>query len=249
VRGVTTPMRYRYDPRQPNPLYHFLFGLRFFFGGVGMLLRHPSLMGLAVIPILLTIFAVFGLAFLLAFLADSFLAESLGTQARLLVQTLSFLLALFLGYLIYLPLARIFLAPVSEVLSRRAWAFAGSPSVEHINVGVLRAMWEGAKLVALQLVVLAFAFVLGVVFPPVGVPLGIFLTLCVSGIDFLDVPLSLRGLPLRHKLGVLWQHKAVALGFSAACYLLLLIPLVNLVVLPVGVVGATLLVSRLNWQD
>jgi CysZ protein len=227
---VSTTTRYQYDPRAANPLYHFLFGVRFFFAGTGMLLRHPRLLGLAVVPILLTLFAVLGIAFGLA----AFVV---------------FLLALFLGYLIYLPLARIFLAPVSEVLSRRAWALAGSPSVERIEVGILRAMWEGAKLVSLQLVVMGFALLMGFVFPPVGVPLGVFLTLCVSGVDFLDVPLSLRGLPLRRKLGVLWRNKAVALGFSAACYLLLLVPFVNLLVLPVGVIGATVLVSRLDWQD
>jgi CysZ protein len=245
---VSTTTRYQYDPRAANPLYHFLFGVRFFFAGTGMLLRHPRLLGLAVVPILLTLFAVLGIAFGLAAFVGSWVAET-GAQLRLLVQAVVFLLALFLGYLIYLPLARIFLAPVSEVLSRRAWALAGSPSVERIEVGILRAMWEGAKLVSLQLVVMGFALLMGFVFPPVGVPLGVFLTLCVSGVDFLDVPLSLRGLPLRRKLGVLWRNKAVALGFSAACYLLLLVPFVNLLVLPVGVIGATVLVSRLDWQD
>ncbi|HYE73549.1 MAG TPA: EI24 domain-containing protein, partial [Blastocatellia bacterium] len=143
----------------------------------------------------------------------------------------------------------IFLAPISEVLSRRTWALDGSPSVERIEVGIIRAMWEGVKLVTLQLIVMGFALLIGLVFPPVGVPLGIFLTLCVSGIDFLDVPLSLRGLPLKKKLGVLWRNKAVALGFSTACYLLLFIPIINLLVLPVGVIGATMLVSRLDWKE
>lgn len=246
---MSTITRYQYDPRAANPLYHFLFGVRFFFAGTGMLFRHPSLLGLAVIPILLTLFAVLSLALSAAWLVGRLLGQDGAGIAWVAAQAVVFLLALFLGYLIYLPLARIFLAPISEVLSRRAWALAGSPSVERIEVGILRAMWEGAKLVSLQLVVMGFALLIGFVFPPVGVPLGVFLTLCVSGVDFLDVPLSLRGLPLRRKLGVLWRNKAVALGFSAACYLLLLVPFVNLLVLPVGVIGATVLVSRLDWQD
>lgn len=237
-----------YNPSSPNPLHHFLFGVRFFFSGIRLLLRHPSLLGLAAIPVLLTVVVIFGLAFLAASQVRPWPGnESPGL--RLAFQTVVFVLALFVGYLIYLPLARIVLAPISELLSRRAWALSADSAVERIEIGVVRAVWEGVKLVALQLIVTLFAGVIGFVFPPVGVPLGIFITLCVSGVDFLDVPLSLRGLPLKRKLAVLWRNKAVALGFSAAVYLLLLVPILNLLALPVGVVGATALVSRLDWQD
>jgi CysZ protein len=237
-----------YNPNSLNPLYQFLFGVRFFFSGIRLLLRHPSLLGLAAIPVLLTVIVVFGLAFFAASQVRPWLGnESPGL--RLAFQAAVFVLALFVGYLIYLPLARIFLAPISELLSRRAWALSANGSVERIEIGVGRAVWEGMKLVALQLLVTVFAVVIGFIFPPVGVPLGVFVTLCVSGIDFLDVPLSLRGLPLKRKLGVLWRNKAVALGFSAAVYLLLLVPILNLLALPIGVVGATALVSRLDWQD
>lgn len=239
----------RYDSQTNNPLYQFLFGIRFFFAGFGLLFRHPSLFGLSAIPIFLTFFVVLGLALALAWLVGSMLDGTFANSARLAFQAITFILALFLGYLIYLPLARIFLAPISEVLSRHTWALDGNPSVERIEVGIIRAMWEGFKLVTLQLLVMAFAFLIGLIFAPVGVPLGIFLTLCVSGIDFLDVPLSLRGLPLKRKLRVLWRNKSVALGFSTACYLLLFIPVINLLVLPVGVIGATMLVSRLDWQE
>jgi uncharacterized protein involved in cysteine biosynthesis len=50
---------------------------------------------------------------------------------------------------------------------------------------------------------------------------------------------------LRKKLGMIWRNKSLALGFGAAAYLMLLIPVINLLALPVGVVGATLLIDSL----
>ncbi|MGH9936621.1 MAG: EI24 domain-containing protein, partial [Blastocatellia bacterium] len=61
--------------------------------------------------------------------------------------------------------------------------------------------------------------------------------------------LSTRGLRLRKKLGVIWRNKSLALGFGAAAYLVLLIPVVNMLALPVGVVGATLLIDALELED
>jgi uncharacterized protein involved in cysteine biosynthesis len=45
---------------------------------------------------------------------------------------------------------------------------------------------------------------------------------------------------------VIWRNKSLAIGFGAAAYLLLLIPVVNLLSLPVGVIGATLLTDALE---
>jgi uncharacterized protein involved in cysteine biosynthesis len=51
---------------------------------------------------------------------------------------------------------------------------------------------------------------------------------------------------LRAKLGVIWRNKFLAVGFGAAAYLTLLIPVINMLALPVGVVGATLLIDSLE---
>jgi CysZ protein len=93
------------------------------------------------------------------------------------------------------------------------------------------------------------ALALGFIFPPVGAPLGILVAVFLSGLDFLDVPLSARGMPLRKKLGIIGRNKSLALGFGAASYLVLLIPGVNLLLLPVGVIGATLLTDQLDFDS
>ena len=235
----------RYNPRRANPLYHFTQGLRFFFAGLPLLFRHPALLGLSLIPILLTLLVLGMLILGGAWLIGDLIADALGTQWRPFAQAALVVLALLLGYFLYLPLARVLLAPFSEALSRRTHLLTtGARYDSHLHWA--RAMWEGLKLVMIQLLLLLTAFVVGIVLPPIGAPLGIAVAILACGLDFLDVPLSARGLPLRKKLVVLWQHKALALGFGAAAYLLLFIPFINLLALPIGVIGATLLTDQLE---
>ncbi|HYE72253.1 MAG TPA: hypothetical protein VEF04_02940, partial [Blastocatellia bacterium] len=77
-----------YDPQTVNPIYHFLFGLRFFFAGIGMLFRHPSLLGLGIVPIILTFFVVLGLALLLAWFVGSMIEGTFPNSARIAVQAI-----------------------------------------------------------------------------------------------------------------------------------------------------------------
>lgn len=109
----------RYNPRKGNPLYHFTQGLRFFFAGLPVLFRHPALLGLSLIPILLTLVLLAALIMGGAWLVGDLLADALGAQWRIFAQAVLVVLALLLGYFLYLPLARVLLAPFSEALSRR----------------------------------------------------------------------------------------------------------------------------------
>ena len=50
-------------------------------------------------------------------------------------------------------------------------------------------------------------------------------------------------------MGLIWRNKSLALGFGAAAYLMLLIPVINMLALPIGVIGATLLIDALEFED
>jgi CysZ protein len=164
-----------------------------------------------------------------------------------LAQAVVLLLALFLSYLLYLPLARVLLAPFSEAISRRTSMILGVSSLNK-TLGWRHAMWEGAKLVMMQVVIGLSALALGLLLPPIAAPLGLTVAICFVSLDYLDVPLSVRGLPLKEKIRLLRRNKALTAGFGVAGYLMLIIPVVNLLSLPVGVIGATLLVNRLNEE-
>ncbi len=236
----------QYQSRRSNPFYHFVWGMRFFFAGLKLFVRHPSLLALSLIPIALTVVLLlllaFGLAWLMGELIDSFIVEEL----RVFVQAIVFVFALMLGYFLYLPLARVLLAPFSESLSRKTHKLSAGNSAFGSSSGWLRAMAEGLKIALLHVVVGSAALLLSLAFPPIGTPVGIVIAVFLCGLDFLDVPLSARGMPFRKKLSVVARNKSAALGFGAASYLSLLIPGLNLLLLPVGVIGATLLTDQLD---
>ena len=243
------PTNHNYDNRTPNPLYHIVWGVRFFFLGMRTLIRNPVLLSLSLIPMLLTLALLLGLAVAGAWIVGRLLGDILGVELQIVAQILMFLLALLIAYFLYLPVARVLLAPFAEALSRRAHAINNGQAMSQNNQGWARAMWEGLKLVMFQLVVALAALALGLAFPPVGAPIGVAIAIFLGGLDFFDIPLSTRGLRLRKKLGLVWRNKSLALGFGAAAYLMLLIPVVNMLALPVGVIGATLLIDALEFED
>jgi CysZ protein len=228
-----------------NPITRFFQGIKFFLNGAWMLFRYPRLFALALIPIALTVVVLFGLAWGSAWLVGDWLTTYGGVtgEGLMALQVLALLLVLFIAYLIYLPLTRIFLAPFSDKLSRKTSELSGVSGLTGSELGIFKSIWEGVKLVAVQLVLVGLILIATLVFAPIGVPLGIFTTICFCGVDFVDVPLSVRGMSFRQKVQFLWGNRTIILGFALAAYLLLHIPIVNLLALPVGVIGGTLLVN------
>jgi CysZ protein len=204
------------------------------------------------IPMLLTLALLMGLIFGAALMVGWLIGDAVRVEIRIVAQALMFLLTLLIAYFLYLPVARVLLAPFAESLSRKTRSIdlgdkGRTPSQS--NQGWARAMLEGLKLVSFQTTVALAALALGLAFPPVGAPVGVAVAIFLGGLDFLDIPLSTRGMRLRNKLAVVWRNKSLALGFGAAAYLMLLIPVINMLALPIGVVGATLLIDALEGED
>ena len=236
-----------------------MLGAKYFFAGLTLLLRQRQLLLLSLVPLLLTLVMLAVLAWFFAWVVGGLLVSVAGFLGGLLgeprvapeltltLQAWAFLLGLFLAGTFYLPLARVLLAPFSEALARKTHDLTHSGARYQSSLGWARAMWEGLKLVALQLLVLLLGFGISLGLPVIGHVFLIALTVVLCGMDYLDVPLSARGLPMRAKLRLLWRHKALACGFASVAYVLLYIPLVNLLSLPVGVIGATLLTDQ--WRE
>ena len=112
-----------------------------------------------------------------------------------------------------------------------------------------RASLESALLLALTLACTAPLFVLGL-FPVLGQTVVPVLQAVVAGfflaVELLAIPLQRRGLDLAGRLRFVWRHRAQTLGFGVTAFLLFLVPLMNVLVMPGAVVGATLLVRRLS---
>ena len=221
-------------------------GFKAFFAGASMLMRQPALMVLSLLPIIGTLVLIALLAFGSVWFANLWLA-SIPPDYRGIVLAIVFFGALFLGLSLYLPIARVLLAPFSEALCRKTIQVADLGWVQFAKPSALRAIWEGLKLVTLQIIVLVVGGLLSFIIPVIGHLLWLVTLMVLCGMDFLDVPLSARGLTLREKLNLLWKYKLWAFGFGLAGYLMLFIPVVNLLALPVGIVGATMLTSRMKY--
>jgi len=240
---------HNYDKRATNPFYHIVWGVRFFFLGMRTLVRNPDLLSLSLVPMLLTLALLMGLILGAAWAVGWLIGAAVRVEIRIVAQFLTLLLTFLIAYFLYLPVARVLLAPFAEALSRKACAIDTGRTIRQNGQGWARAMLEGLKLVIFQAAVALAALALGLAFPPVGAPAGVAVAIFLGGLDFFDVPLSTRGLRLRKKLGLIWRNKSLALGFGAAAYLMLLIPVINMLALPVGVVGATLLIDALEFED
>lgn len=241
----TIPNYKSYKTNSANPLYHFFWGIRFFFAGLRMLFRNSGLVALSLVPIVLTVVLLLLLTVGSAWLVGQFVSGWFVDDLRVLAQVVTLVLAMLLSYFLYLPLARVLLAPFAEAISRKTHNISTGESGFRADVNWLRAMKEGLKIALLHIVVGAFALALNII-PPIGPAIGIVIAIALCGLDFLDVPLSARGISFKRKLGIVWRNKSVAVGFGAASYLMLLIPGVNLLSLPVGVIGATLLTDQLD---
>lgn len=243
------PKNHNYDNRALNPLYHIVWGVRFFFLGMRTLVRNADLLSLSLIPMLLTLALLVGLIIGAAWTVGRLIGDAVRVEIRIVAQVLMFLLTFLIAYFLYLPVARVLLAPFAEALSRRTHRISTGRTTRQNDQGWARAMWEGLKLVIFQAAVALAALAFGLAFPPVGAPVGMAVAIFLAGLDFFDIPLSTRGLRLRKKLGVIWRNKSLAIGFGAAAYLTLLIPVINMLALPVGVVGATLLIDALEFEE
>lgn len=84
--------------------------------------------------------------------------------------------------------------------------------------------------------------------PFVGMILLFLVSSYYAGIGFLDIGMARNYLGYKHKMGAVRGYRWEVLGLGAAMELGFLIPLVGLVLLPLGVAGGTLLYCDIDWN-
>jgi CysZ protein len=219
------------------------------FRGLRIVLGHPAMWGLAVLPIVLTV-VFLGIAVSTAVVVaaplTSWLLPSLehpllrGLATGLLVG----LLGLVLGMTAYMS-ATLLSIPINDALSERVEDQLGAlpppislreslpRSIRHSVAGFLCWLGITVLLLPLQLV------------PGIGSLLGTVLGFLVTGWFFahqlLDGPMSRRGMGFRAKMVFLREHLPWVMGIGCTGALVMLIPLANLVALPVFVAGGAVL--------
>ena len=86
----------------------------------------------------------------------------------------------------------------------------------------------------------------------IGAPLAIvgsmYRTWFLFGFDFIDYPLSLRGIRRADKVAFVRHYRPHTLGLGAAVFLLEFLPIINSVLLTTAVIGAVIVNRRLESQ-
>lgn len=163
--------------------------------------------------------------------------------------------ALAVAYATTLLVSGIFASPFNDALSARAEALLEPAPTTHESADrlfwreALDALRSSAVILVLYLVVMGLVLLLNVL-PVVG---SVAATLVGTGVsafflalEFTDATLARHGYRLRDTLRRLRAHAGLTIGFGLSTSLLLWIPLVNVLCVPIAVVGGTALALALQ---
>lgn len=235
-------------PRPLTPLVRFLAGVSYLPGGALFLFRNPRLWPVAVSPLAVAaVFLVVGI-FSGAFWAGRIEQNLFGATLRSMPIWMGFVIvaglwvgSLAAGGILALALAFVLLGPLFEKLSQKVEALSG------LEVQGSRGLrWE-----VVQSLKTAGYFALGA---PLAILLGLIpflgpaLALTVAGHNVAfqntDAVLLRRGMVFKERRGFHRRFRPETLGFGMAA--VLLFPVLNVLAVPIYVVGATRLVNDLE---
>lgn len=224
-------------------------GLRAFVGGIGFVLSTPAVWGWALVPVGFLVVLSVGLCGL-AWWGAWEGSKALVGEANLSTWALTALFGL-LGAMLAVLLALALAQPCScfalEAICRaqeRALAGRASPAIPYWAT-----LGRNLKVIAATLALgggsMTALFAAELLFPPaavVTVPLKFLVGGWLTAWNLLDYPLGLRGLGVRDSLRWQARHFWAVTLFGTTWWSLALVPGVLLVLLPMGVAGATRLV-------
>jgi CysZ protein len=231
--------------------------------------EHRSLLRFWLPPVLITL-ALIVAAIALAFSFEDRLADALWTAPsgsgwfetlqRGLHRAFEWLIALVLiGFAVIAvaALSSAIAAPFNDALSAAVESLYGGGQTPPFQLRVLlrdivrSVAFETLKLAVygtVMLGLLVFAWVVPGLGALVQTVVGGVLTALYFAIDHVDWAASRHGLSLRERLGFVARHLRPMLGFGAGVWLLLFVPLVNLLFMPAAVAGGTLLFLDLRRE-
>jgi len=156
----------------------------------------------------------------------------------------SFLLVLFICYLLFTVFGSLITAPFNEEISQRVEEIVTSSVYSELG------FWKDAYVsikgefqkILFYLIILFVLFLFNFV-PVIGnifsTALGLIFSFYYNALDFLDYPLTRKLAAFRHKLRVTQKGGMVTYGFGCAAFLMMFLPVVNVFMKPILVVAGT----------
>jgi CysZ protein len=214
-----------------------------------LLIDHPKLFALFLLPMAITIFVISGLIYALlaglGALVMPLLSGLVGSYAGALGTLLGILAGMALVWLSFQFLAVILAGIASPLNDRLALETERALGVNPVEPGFMLTVslfWLDIRKTVLALGALLALAAFGLL-PVVGIFswLGVAL---VNTFVYLTYPMNRRQAGIRESLSWILLHPTRSIGFGIATSLLFAIPVINLFALPVSVVGGTLLYLR-----
>jgi len=225
--------------------------------GFRFLNAHPRLWGWVMAPAAVTLVLLGAMIYLVLRIADSlvgrvtsWLPDAIAGVGGWVVWLVVIAALIFGAFLVFVSVAGIVAGPFNEMLSEAveeqvtgtkgpAFSFGG------FVTSFARGLGHGLKRVVVAIIGALLLFVLGFV-PVIGtiaaMLLGGYFTARGAAYDCYDAILSRREMPYDAKTAYLADRRGRTLGLGAAVAVMLFVPILNLVALGVGAVGATLAV-------
>jgi CysZ protein len=228
--------------------------LKAFFGGIGFIIVTPSVWFYSLVPIAMLLLVLITFSVLGFWGVDKLRQALVDESSGVWAHVGSWLLAIILWVIALLTaaiLALVTAQPLSGfALERIAHAQERSLTGEtRPRPNFFVSLWSTTKVVVVALSVgvpiFALLFVIDLLFPPavvVTVPLRLLVSGWLFAWDFLDYPLGLRGLGIGARFCWVGRNFEAFTTFGLAWALLIVVPGVVLLLLPMGVAGATRLV-------
>lgn len=234
-------------------------------GGLTFLRKTPALWRYVWVPALLNVFLFGGLGTLFVVLFPHLVGLILpqgGAWYLVILRAIMWILGSVLVLLLFLvtftAVGTAVAGPFNELLSER---------VEELKKGTYlksqeglwpqvrrsaRSILESIKYLASYLLGSLVILLLGLV-PAVGPPLssilGALWTFLFLTLEFGDYYLARHWVRFKERWGIVWSHKWASIGFGMGCSLLLMIPFLNLLLMPGAVTGGTLLWLELKPHE
>jgi CysZ protein len=238
----------------------FFSGVRLLLRGIGMYTRNPGLLGLGIIPAIVS-----GALFLFAFATLVYFSSDLAETVTWFADdwtgwlrgVVRFGAALgilglggFLGLITFTAVTLMVGDPFYEKISQRVEdRYGGVPNEVAVpwHRSLRRSIGDSARLLLVSLGIGIPLFFAGLI-PVVGQTVVPVIGATVGGwflaVELVGVPFGRRGLRLRERRALLRAHRPIALGFGVSVFVCFLVPLGAILVMPAAVVGGTLLARR-----
>lgn len=254
------------DPGQGSGLTRLFRGFGYLLQGWSFVFsKHPSLLKLCLLPLLINLAVFAGVAVALYnYYGDLVNLIWSKPESWLLVilwyllYIFIFLLIVLMAYVAFFVVQAILSAPFNDLLSERTELLAYGRQAPPLSVARLlgdlgRTLLHESSNLAIYLAVITPLFILNLLVPVVGPALfligGFYLSATFFAYDFMDFCMARRKWPFKRKWTFLKENKALTFGFGSALATALLVPLLGLLCMPMAAVGGTLLFCDLERAE